>query len=70
MVQITPNPAHDFIQLKFANQLENVNLEISDITGKVCKTFKQVSHNTRLDLDLGSGVYVIRVKYLEQVGYQ
>lgn len=70
LIQITPNPTRDFVQVNLADDLADIDLEISDITGKICKTFKQVNHNNKLELDLGSGVYVVKIKYLEQVGYQ
>ena len=70
LIKITPNPTRDYIQIILGEDLSNVDIEISDITGKICKTLNQVNNGTRLDLDLGSGIYLVKIKHLEQVGYQ
>jgi len=69
-VQITPNPTRDYIHLTLADNLATVDLEVLDITGKIFQSFEQVTHDTRLDLDLPSGVYMVRMKYMDQVGYR
>ncbi len=69
-IQITPNPTRDYIQVNLGEDLSDVEIEISDITGKTRNHFKQVNSNTRLDLNLDSGIYLIKIKHLEQVGHQ
>ena len=70
LVEITPNPTRDFIQVTLNEELANVDLEILDITGKVCQSFEQVSTGNRLEIDLSSGVYVVRLRSLDQTGYR
>ncbi len=70
LIQISPNPTQDYIQINLGEDLTNVDLEISDITGKICQTFKQVTDHTKLDLNLSSGIYLVKIKHLEQVGYR
>ncbi len=70
LVSITPNPAKNFIQVNLDNHLENVDLEISDITGKICKSFSKITTNTQLELEIDSGVYTVKIKNQNRVGYQ
>ncbi len=64
---ITPNPAQDFISISLENSLsENVEVRLSDITGRVisANTMAGLVDNMRIDLPSGfaSGVYLITIQ--------
>ncbi len=70
LVEIIPNPTQNFIQITLPEELAHVDINILDITGKVCQRFEQVSSGSNLDIDLNSGVYMVRLESLDQTDYR
>ncbi len=70
LVKIIPNPTQEFIQITLPEELAYVDIDILDITGKVSQRFEQVSSGSNLDIDLNSGVYMVRVQSLDQTDYR
>jgi hypothetical protein len=64
MVQVYPNPATDFVTIRFAEALSNqpVNFVVTDMMGR--KLLSEDSVNSLFTIDVSqwpSGVYVIRL---------
>jgi hypothetical protein len=59
---IFPNPASDFLQIRLKDeiQIENLNYEIFDFTGKKC-AFGQLKSNIIDIKDLPQGIYSVRI---------
>ncbi len=61
-----PNPAKDFITIKSANEMNSVNVEVRDITGKLIYTVYDASFiNNGLTVDTSgysSGVYILTIE--------
>ena len=59
-VQIYPNPAVDFVNIK--TQEKGANVQISDITGKVVYTTTMTTNNASIDVsNYKNGVYFVKV---------
>ena len=60
-INISPNPAHNQLTIS-AEQLTIENIEICDITGKVCKSNIPVRQK-QIDIsNLENGVYLLKIK--------
>ncbi len=63
---LSPNPSDGFITIRSNNaQLHNMNVTVTNILGRVMKTFvlDEMNSNSRLDLtSLDNGVYFVRIK--------
>jgi len=56
-----PNPARDIMYLKNEN-IEEVNIEIYDMVGKLCISKKLLTNNTSINTDvLLKGIYLIKI---------
>lgn len=72
-VQLLPNPAHDFFNLIIeSNYQQNVNVQITDLNGKVCFNdilllSNDVTHHRINVPDLSKGIYAVFVKANESV---
>ncbi|CAM1366947.1 hypothetical protein TSEDIMI_460002 [Tenacibaculum sediminilitoris] len=55
-----PNPALDFIQVKFASKAETISYKITNTIGKVVKEGRLNSSNLNIS-DLHTGMYILEV---------
>jgi len=61
-IELFPNPAYDFINLKMPSGLMNSRIDILTIQGKTIKTFSLNQKQTRMDVsNFPTGVYLIRI---------
>ncbi len=70
LVEIAPNPTHDHIKITLNEAIANVNLDILDVNGKIYQHFEQVANGSILEIDLASGVYIVRLQSLNKTGYR
>ena len=61
-IQISPNPAKDYINLRINGNIENLNYQIYDMSGKLLKNNNITNENTVININLlASGIYFIKV---------
>jgi len=61
-VSLYPNPAQDFVSIRFNSELENYVLTVSDITGKTVKSVVLTTAQAQLNVtDLTAGIYFYQV---------
>ena len=60
LVQIFPNPAIDFVSLKYSDDLSVNNISIVDMTGKKVRFFSKNEKTLNL-IGLESGLYILRI---------
>lgn len=59
---VYPNPATDFINVKTVNDVENTQIEIFDMNGRLIKVIDSIKKNNPISiLELPKGVYFLRV---------
>jgi hypothetical protein len=60
-INIYPNPSHDFVTIQLSKNLENNQVEIQDLSGKILCTYS-IADKSTLDIShLSAGTYFIRV---------
>lgn len=70
--KVYPNPAKEFIQLKFENLEEQATIEIQDLTGKIIQS-KIINQNEKqvfMPLNLASGMYLVKFQDQEKTKVQ
>lgn len=61
-IQISPNPAHDFLTLRREDIASDAIVSIIDMQGKTCKTFTLTESNQTIDIqDLAKGFYFLSI---------
>lgn len=62
-LQMSPNPASNFVTLRSEATFKDANIQLMDMTGRVIaeKSWLSGAKEVRLDLDVPSGVYLVRV---------
>ena len=61
-IQIDPNPAKNYINLRINGNVENLNYQIYDMSGKLLKNSDITNENTIINISrLSSGIYFIKV---------
>ncbi len=62
-IELFPNPAENFVNLFSANYSEELFVKVCDVNGKllVSENTKLVNHETKLNLDLKSGIYFVTI---------
>jgi len=60
---VYPNPATDYVKLDLEEAIDNANIQLLDLTGRVIKSMdasKQI--NLRMDVsDLNEGIYLLNI---------
>jgi hypothetical protein len=63
VIELFPNPAHDFITLRMPGKIQKSRVDILSVTGKVMKSFSWSNDQNRLDVsDFPAGVYLVRIQ--------
>lgn len=61
LTELFPNPAQDFLDVRFKNQ-SNYVIELFDLNGQIVKSYKDYGSNFKLDLtEVKRGLYLLRV---------
>lgn len=61
---LVPNPSNGIASLEFSKELNNFNIEICDVTGKVVYRSEKLESATQFDIDISSfkdGIYFVRI---------
>jgi hypothetical protein len=62
-VLIYPNPASDIITIEFGTSLENTDIVLSDIQGRIIKSLKRSNFKESIDVSsLENGIYLLRIE--------
>lgn len=62
-IQLTPNPANDFFELRLKNTENETNLSIYSSLGKLVKKELKLNINNRVNVsNMASGVYLVRIE--------
>lgn len=64
LISVYPNPASDLLFVNLPSEIENANITLFDMAGKVVKRMDGVNGLVQLSVgDLAQGVYMIEVQY-------
>jgi hypothetical protein len=68
--RIIPNPAHSTFSISFKNEIQNAQLRIFDVTGRVVQEQKIHSQLSTFNCQLAAGVYFVKIDDGERVSEQ
>ncbi|UCH14570.1 MAG: glycosyl hydrolase 53 family protein [Bacteroidales bacterium] len=72
-VEVFPNPGNDYIHVNFSALVENISVELVDLTGRVIKKLRDDNYGKEVVIEvttIPSGLYILKVCYSNNIVFE
>ena len=70
-ILFAPNPSEGLLRIHSDLHIDDIQIQISDLSGRIVQTAKSYTSNSILDLNhLASGVYLVQTKIKDQINFR